>query len=67
VPDHVLEVFGKADSGWISKFMGPLMEIQRETTMEGRRMETFETGALLLTGETAKLYKAIISSALKLR
>jgi len=51
MPEHVLEVFNKADSGWASKFMAPLLALQRQATMEGQHLETFETGPLLFTGE----------------
>jgi hypothetical protein len=51
MPEHVLEVFNKADSGWTSKFMAPLMALQRQAATEGQHLETFETGPLLLTGE----------------
>lgn len=52
MPEHVLEVFNKADDGWARTFMGPLAALQRQATMEGQHLETFETGPLLLTGES---------------
>ncbi|HSS95673.1 MAG TPA: type IV pilin protein, partial [Terriglobales bacterium] len=52
MPEHVLEVFNKADSGWARTYMGPLSELQRQATTEGQHLETFETGPILLSGET---------------
>ena len=52
MPEHVLEAFNKADSGWANKFMSPLSALQRQATMEGQHLETFEAGPLLLTGES---------------
>src|SRR5690349_718077 len=51
MPEYVLAVFNKADDGWAGRYMSPLMEIQRRATGEGQRLETFETGPLLLIGE----------------
>ena len=51
MPEHVLEVFNKADGGWASSYMGPLAALQRQATQEGQHLETFETGPLLLSGE----------------
>lgn len=54
VPEQALEIFNKADSGWTTAFMGPLAALQHQATSEGQHLETFETGPLLLTAESAQ-------------
>ncbi len=51
VPETVLEVFGKADTGLITMVTRQVSGIQSELSLPGSHLETFEAGPLLLLSE----------------